>query len=368
MEMDQFEITKIYSLPQHSDAPKERMIEVNKKLSLAKKPFVQKTKRERCWICGAKYSGFCKSHSIPAFVLRNIGEDSEVSHPRQADSPEPHKNTGIASAGIFRNICSICDSKVFRSYEDEPMYDTFPTPEMLSAIALKNCLKVTYEREMEVEEERFYRTLSGVPELVLNEGKSPAEYAVKEFRREIDYALKAVASPKKDSYHLYYYKKLDYKVPFAAQYPIAMLADLDGAVIHNFYTGSNAYRLQYLHIAIFPLQKSSILLIFGAKDDNRHRKFIKQLKKLEEEDQLSVINFLTFSGAENIFLNKTTYAKVSKDPAFMDICRLTYAIWSNVPNPSDPLAVAIREHSFQKRHTIPNLLSPEYAIKADREK
>lgn len=235
-----------------------------------------------------------------------------------------------------------------------------PSDKALSAIALKNYLKMIYERSLEVEEEKVYASLVEFPKIVLSDGLSPTEYAVKSLERELQYALDSLLLDGPHRYNLCFRKELDYVVPYAAQYPIAMLTDLNGNTINDFYTGSSTYRLEYLHIAIFPLAESSVVLIFAKDKERRHRRFIRQLKKLDELDQLSAINFLTFTGADNVYINKTTYSKMTQNPIFMAACRLTYSIRSSVPNPPNALKVAKRAHSFEKRHALPNLLAPQH--------
>ena len=117
-----------------------------------------------------------------------------------------------------------------------------------------------------------------------------------------------------------------------------------------------------IHIAIFPLEKTSMVLLFVESGVKRYRKFIKQLNKLEPEDQLAAINYMVFSYTENTFLCPSTYKTVKKDANFMEVCRRT-TIAQNPIAFVDPIKVAIDEFSFSKRNTIPNLLSEEYAIK-----
>lgn len=360
--------TEIYSYPVPKTVSKEKMISVNKQMREIEKGIREKAKRESCCICNRHCTSFCHSHSIPRFVLKNIAEQSEVSAPRQADNLEPQKSTGVESAGVFFNICNDCDSKYFQAYEDETALSSDVSNKMLIAIALKNFLKMIYERSIEVEEERVYSALVGTPKIVISEGLSPAEYAVKSIDRELKYALKSLMSNGLEDYHLCFRKKLDYVVPYAAQYPIAMLMDLHGNVINNFYTGSSTYKLEYLHVAIFPLANSSIILIFAKNGEKRHRRFIRQLQKLDELDQLSAINYLTFTGADNVYINKTVYAKMTQNLIFLEACRMTYSIRSSVPNPPDALKVAMRKHDFRKRYALPNLLAPQYAINKEHEK
>ncbi len=357
-----YDDTEIYSFPVTPVVSREKMISVSKQIQRMNKHIREETKRETCRICNAPCSSFCRSHSIPEFVLKNIAEESEVSAPRQADNLEPQKNKAVSSAGVFFNICNDCDSKYFQAYEDEKALKSEPSRKMLSAIALKNYLKMLYERSLEVEEEKVLMSLIGFPMIVVSDGLSPAEYAVRSLDKELQYALDSLLSDGADQYYLCFRKELNYVVPYAAQYPIAMLMDLHGNTINNFYTGSSTYKLEYLHIAIFPLSETSVILIFAKGKEKRHRRFFRQLKKLDELDQLSVINYLTFTGSDNVYINKSTYSKMMQNPIFMAACRLTYSIRSSIPNPPNALKVAKRAHSFEKRYALPNLLAPQYAI------
>ena len=53
-------------------------IGMKKKIGKFSKEIREITKQETCYYCGNKFTSFCNSHSIPAFVLRNIAENGEV--------------------------------------------------------------------------------------------------------------------------------------------------------------------------------------------------------------------------------------------------------------------------------------------------
>lgn len=104
------------------------------------------------------------------------------------------------------------------------------------------------------------------------------------------------------------------------------------------------------------------ILLFVESGVERYRKFIRQLSKLEPEDQLAAINYMVFSYTENTFLRPSVYKSVKKNAEFMEVCRRTTNAVTPIPL-MNPIEVAIEEFSFSKRNTIPNLLSREYAIK-----
>ena len=352
---------QLYRYPPMPSMSKDEIIEVKKNISKVDKSIRQKTKRNNCLICQKACSSFCCSHSIPEFVLENIAENGYVSAPRQTDDLEPLKKTGKGEAGVFFNICHSCDNSVFQDYEQMGAYDVLPSDTMLTEIALKNYLKWMYTKLVEVEGEKFHEEKGVLPMLIKHGDFLPIELDLQEYQFELDRLLPLSADNNKKRFHLQYYKKLNYRVPFAAQYLIAMLVDLEGNLINDIFSPSPNYHMEYLHVAIFPLEKTSIILLFTREGQTRHRRFVRQLKKLSELDQLSAINFLTFSGTDNVFINPSIYQTLTNNPGFMDVCRMTYSINSIVPNPNGH-KIAMNEHRFSKRTKIPNLLAPEYAL------
>jgi hypothetical protein len=167
-------------------------------------------------------------------------------------------------------------------------------------------------------------------------------------------------------YHICYYRLLDYVVPMATQASLCLIGDFEDGVINNIYNLSEENKMASLHIAILPLEESSVVLLFVENGVKKYRKFIKQLNKLSPEDQLSAINYMVFSYTENAFLRPSIYDDVKKDSHFMEVCRRTTVVETPMPL-VEVLNFAIDEFSFSKRNTIPNLLSKKYAIK-DTEK
>ena len=120
--------------------------------------------------------------------------------------------------------------------------------------------------------------------------------------------------------------------------------------------------LEHLQVAVFPLENTSVILLFVEDGVKRYRKFIKQLNKLDEEDQLATINYMIFSYTENVFLNANTHKVAKENPAFMEACRKNpVAECSDLS--FDPLPAAMQVFSFSHRKTMPNLLSRDYALR-----
>ena len=96
-------------------------------------------------------------------------------------------------------------------------------------------------------------------------GKSVEELDLIEYRTSLQYALKTLSEQKNDRYHLCFFRLLDYVVPLATQSSICMVADLEGEMINNIYNFSEQYHMASIHVAVFPLNKTSVVLLFVEK-------------------------------------------------------------------------------------------------------
>ena len=232
---------------------------------------------------------------------------------------------------------------------------------MLAQIALKNELHMISKRLQEKElydylEKRYDNIVS------LGSGKCIEELDLEEYIASLRYAKKTLSQNLEGRYHLCYHRNLDYVVPVATQAMLCLVADFEDVVINNIYNLSDNYNIALLHVAVFPLENNSVVLAFVESKTKRYRKFIKQLKKLEAEDQLAAINYMIFSYSENVFLHPSTYTKLKENTSFMEVCRRTTV--AQTPSVfGDSLKVAVNEFSFSKRNSIPNLLGKEFAIK-----
>ena len=167
-----------------------------------------------------------------------------------------------------------------------------------------------------------------------------------------------------DWYYLCYYNKLNYTVPIAFQGGIVMICDFENNVINDIYNISPDYHTKEIHVAVFPLEQESIIMLFIDTRDKRYRKFYKQLNKLPLEEQLSAINYIIFSYSENVYISKNIDDSILKNEHFIATCQKSFIATANHPfvDALDALNVAIAEFSLSKRNEIPNLLSEEFRL------
>ena len=354
-------LTKMMSLETgYADLGKER-IAINKAVSKINRQARERSKESVCCLCGKVCSSFCNSHSVPEFSLKKIAEKGYVAQVLQGEFPTMGDATGLNKAGTFHLICNECDNTMFYEYENPEAYSQKPNERMLAQIAMKNTLQMISKRKQEIE---LYDVLDRQYENIhfIGTGKSIEELDLTEYQTSLRYAINSLSEQKTGCYNLCFFKVLDYVVPIATQSSLCLVGDLEDGVINNIYNLSEQYHMASIHVAVFPLEETSVVLLFTESTTKRYRKFIRQLKKIEPIDQLSAINYMLFSYTENIFLHPGTYENVRKNRNFMEVCRRT-TIAETPLIFENHIQTAIEEFSFSKRNTIPNLLSKEYALK-----
>ena len=132
---------------------KDFSIWLSKNISKIEDNYYKKVTQNKCYLCGNPCSSFCNSHSIPQFVLENLGDSGVYSNYSDAADIGIIKHfTGKKRAGTFEIICRDCDSSFFADYEKKERYSDLSNPlseNVLSKIAIKNHLyaisKANYE-------------------------------------------------------------------------------------------------------------------------------------------------------------------------------------------------------------------------------
>lgn len=325
----------------------------------------QQAKGTKCFICQKDVTSFCNSHSIPQFVLERVADNGKVSMSLQGEIPTIDKEKGINQAGTFRMICPDCDKHYFSDYEDPKIILEKPSEKILMEIALKNYLHMINNRR---NENAIYEILEENPRFLSYPltGETIEEMDDRDYQKKASAILSALSKKKQGLYYLRFFAVLDYVVPFACQSFFPVIADFEGRIINNIYLLTPSNNLSELHVAVFPLERNSVVMLFTESRADRYGKFFRDLNKLSFVDQLSVINYLIFSYTENVFLNPRTFAEVKKDDAFMDVCQKCTMVQYDTDNPtvevSSPLPLAVEEFALNKRFDIPNLLSEKYAL------
>lgn len=337
-------------------------IELNKKMSRLFSEARKNAKQETCYICHKQCSSFCNSHSVPQFCLKQISANGKVYFSgMQGAVPFMGTDSGIKEAGTFQIICRECDSTLFQDYENADAYDALPTGKMLAEIAMKNYLQLISKR---LHEKNLYNLTSkkyAERSSFLRDQQKIISLDLDQYTKACERAKVASLKNHDDWYHLCYYKKLDYVVPLAMQSAVTLICDFEDNILNNIYNMSSDYNPKDIHIAIFPLKKASVILLFVDSREKKYRKFYRQLNMLTSDDQLAAINYIVHSYCENIFLSKGIEKNILEDSNFLDVCQKS-SVAASSRLFDNPIQAAVQEFSLNNRHKIPNLLSKQYAL------
>lgn len=302
----------------------QRKIDFNKIRSKVAKKSRKDSKPTKCLYCGEDTSKFCKSHSMPASFLRNIAVDGKVyTTNKLIDLPLLDSDEGVNKSGTFQVICRSCDSKVFQEYENPANYNTKPTAQMIAQIAMKNHLRNIGKRRHELALYNNYKGIAPSSSVFFDAMLEVDNLDLNEYIRGFKRAKKVIGKGWEDEFYLFYYEKLDYVVPVAFQGEISLHFDLSGNIINDVYNKSKKYTIQTIHISIFPLESTSIIMLFIDKNNKRYRRFYQDFKKLDHEQKLGAINFIIFSYAEDIFMNKNVHDAFLKNKNLQKVAGLT---------------------------------------------
>jgi len=343
-------------------------IELKKRAARLMSVARQNIKLDHCFLCGKKCSSFCNSHSVPQFVLSNIADNGMTATSLRGKMLFYEKDIGINSAGTFHIICKNCDNESFQEYEDQNAYLNAPTNKMLAQMALKNYLLLI---DKKINNQEVYNLLSKkYPESreFFDEKAFIEKFDFDGYLLRLKYAQKAIENPDTKSYHLCYHQILDYVVPFASQCAITLVSGFNDEIINNVYKFSKQSDIQNIHVAVFPLKTTSVVMLFIEEGEKKYRNFYRQLKKLPLEDQLSAINYIIFAYTEDVYLNPKLQKALKNNKDYDEVCRLTTDTLSNYYcSPEEQLSKSIAEFSLSKRKNLPNLLSKEYALSGSTE-
>lgn len=112
---------------------------------------------------------------------------------------------------------------------------------------------------------------------------------------------------------------LPYKVPIATQSAIALSKDLEGNEINNIFDMSESVRMQFMHLAILPLQEESVVLAFYHKRDKLYRKLRYQINSLSKQKILQFLNYIIFAYTENYFISKTIQSAIESNDKLVEL-------------------------------------------------
>lgn len=271
------------------------------------------SKPSNCLICGEEKTSFCKSHLIPRFILKRISKNGELLIGKSiANYPITNEDEGVGNALTFRCICDKCDNEKFQTYESQHSYNCPISEELLKEISIKNFLASFSRQIVEVEMRRdirkIYNNTFDVYEL-------DALFSINAIKKEM----------KGLSHYIIDDIELDYVTPIAFQGELALLTGFDGEIINEYPNKPSDYDPHILHIAVFPLDDRTRVLLFINDGDIKYRKFYRHFRKLSLQEKLYAINYIILLYKEDWALSPD-YIKYVKEEATDDLIRKTQII------------------------------------------
>lgn len=293
--------------------------------AIANKCVSEKLLINKCFICRnkvfSKKEDIHNSHTVPQYILANLSKgqkDNNYKHLSQYEYPEfCEKNIGKTNAGIFRLICSECDNRVFKAYEDKKVdiFDSNNDSEVLYAIALKNLLKKYYNC--------LYATnYMGEFMQVRLPSESFQEYLLKQFKiaRIIESDAIRLIRAKEEKQNLEYEillkVKLTYRTDIAAQgcYIYSEVPPENDRIIFksdeeylkdelNSFEEFLKIEHPIIHIAVLPFESCTYVVYFACKGAYYFERFKAEFKKLSYEEQLRQISIDCLLQIEDCYLN-----------------------------------------------------------------
>lgn len=348
-------MTKIIDIPKETD-----IIEIKKKINKLFSDARNVAKPSKCILCGEEQTSFCNSHSVPQLALRNIADDGKVLQASALigiDVVDIEK--GVKNSGTFHFICNSCDGSFFQDYENEQNLRLKPTDKMLGEIAVKDFLlqlsKRTQEDELYKELQRQFNAYINPERLAEITGLD-----VRDLKEELQFHKRIVDNNLSGGYQILFWKVVPYKVPIALQSAIVLPKDLEGNEINDVFDMSDFVKMQFIHLAVFPLKEESVILAFYHKRDKLYRGLRHQINSSSEQKILQFLNYVIFAYTENYFISKDIQTTVESDE------KLSLLGQENNGNPNmgylGPDNYFGMSYQPIKMDEIPNFLSSQWAI------
>lgn len=352
-------MAKIMEVPEGIDKLEVRK-KLNKMISSARK----KAKPAVCALCGNSKTSFCNSHSVPQMSLRAIADGGIVLHASVTlgfDKEIIDIENGVNKSGTFNFICNDCDGTFFQDYENQDNLVQYPTDKVLAEIAVKNFLLQLSKRNVEIELWNIMQQERNAFSN-LDEGMNAKKIDISELQSELKFHKNIADNNKSGGYQVMVWKVLPYVVPIAMQSAIAVTKDMEGNEINDIYIQDADIRMQYLHLAILPLDSVSVVIAFYHKRDKLYRKLRHQINSISEDEVLKYINYLVFKYTENYYIAKAIEDEVVSNENLQRLSQESDCFPTlGILGIENLFGIGYEQVAIDK---IPNFLALEWALKA----
>lgn len=347
------------------EVPQNDLISFRKQFSTYRKMADSEATPTVCPICGEPISGICNSHTIPQYCLREIAKDGKLytaAVPIGGNLFE--SEVGLKEAATFKQICKKCDCEFFKLYETPEVLYEAPDSRVLGQIAAKNLLRELSKGKREIE---LQAAFEGATSSFFDAFINVREMDVAEDERAFKKAVRVGGSKASSAaYSVVLYKVLPYVVPVAFQQMVSPISDFRGEMINNAYNPNPKYRLEPLHVGIFPSKGKTVVLAFRDERAKRYRQFERQLNNLSDEQQLHAILKLVIAYSEDVMFSKHIPETVIRDEGLAALARMNHNYFgfgdSTIDCKNTVIAQALEDFAIDNLPDPPNLLLEDFSI------
>ncbi len=264
-----------------------------------------------CPICKKKVSGFCKSHSLPKFVLKHLADNGNIKIGKSFQSGTYKNLFGGSNTLIFNSICRECDSSFFQDYENEDIFRNKMSDVAINEIAIKSYFRYLYRQQKEVV--RFRKLIEkekheDARSFYLNQ-LFLAKTNVEDTLNKLDKCLK---EKNKHNYYVIDEIDLNYQTELAYQGFVTPVYGFD-ELINNVYDYNLKNKIYQLGVCVFPHKNGTKILLFCEEGATKLKYFYKKYRTLNLNQKLYVINYMLLLFEEEWAVNGLFKTKLNKD-------------------------------------------------------
>lgn len=293
-------------------------IDIRRRISDFFKESARRARQDTCVLCGATCSSFANSHSVPRFVIKRIATNGKLITFSDIVGLPNHKNS-VNNSWTFHIICSDCENSYFSAYESEEALIHEPTNKMMAQIALKDALMMLHKYRIDCESNKAAIQFGAF----VDETNVLAEMNaldIGEMGFEIKRSKKIIDKDLKCGFKTIYYKVLDWVSPMAFQNQICLYKNIDDSVVNQIYSDLKSVRMQFLHVAVFPLKTKTVVMMFIHKDDNSYKSFCRLFQKLSDKEKLEYVNYIIFKHSEHALMSPRIDSPLLKSDKLLKLC------------------------------------------------
>lgn len=283
----------------------------------------------KCRLCGKNIVGRSNSHSIPRSILRNIITDGTYYNITYAITdgivygPLGRQNkTGLNNTGTFHLLCTECENKTFKDYENKEFIDSLSSgkkealsDKILAEIMLKSALRERYKKEFSKNITTLYNNelrSNGCFDLFSTKAD---ELSINEDNSYIDRCLRIINNNQNNKFIVFYFDILDHPSCFAGQPFFPIQKTVTNKTINDVFNYDTNYSIVLTQFVVFPTKHNTICFAYCLSEEYERIKpyedYLKTLSSINAKRKL--FQSTLFMYTEEIYTNKKGIEAIKQD-------------------------------------------------------